>query len=145
MRTPILTVAGASLLILAGCRTYHEPTHFEIAEAAEARGDKATALTEYEESVRLEPVHKHAWRHIGYLKAEKQGGKDYEIEVRSALMTFLMLETYEIGDVAGDKEMKLPETPAEPHMARTMVRALSAVINQIDLIEADGLVCYHQL
>lgn len=144
MRTPILTVAGATLLIFAGCRTYHEPSHFELAEAAEKRGDKVTALHEYEESVRLEPEHKHAWRHIGYLKAETQGGKDYEIEVRNALMTFLMLETYEIGDVAGDEEMGLPETPAEPHMARTMVRALTAVINQIELIEGDALVVYHQ-
>lgn len=143
MRTPILSLAGASLLFFAGCKT-PVPTHFDLGIAAEKRGDKATALSEFETSVSLEPVHKHAWRHIGYLKSEKQGGKDYTKEVRDAILLFLMLETYEVGNVAGDPELGIPESPVEPHLARRMVRACNAVIRKIDEIEEEADVCYRE-
>lgn len=143
MRTPILSLAGASLLLFAGCKT-PEPTHFDLGVAAEKRGDRVAALTEFEEAVRLEPVHKHAWRHIGYLKADKQGGKDHTKAVRDALLLFLMLETYEIGNVAGDPEYGIPETPVEPHLARRMVRACNAVIRKIEDIEAEAEVCFRE-
>ncbi|KAF0247166.1 MAG: hypothetical protein FD180_105 [Planctomycetota bacterium] len=144
MRTPILSIAGASILvIIAGCKT-PVPTHFDLGVAAENSGDRVEALRQFEESVRLEPVHKHAWRHIGYIKADKQGGKDYTKEVRDAILTFLMLETYEIGNVAGDKAYGIPETPVEPHLARRMVRACNAVIHKIEQIEADADVCYRE-
>ncbi|MEK7466705.1 MAG: hypothetical protein AAB074_04750 [Planctomycetota bacterium] len=144
MRTPILSLAGASLLVVfAGCKT-PVPTHYDLGIAAENRGDRVLALQEFEESVRLEPVHKHAWRHIGYIKADKQGGKDYTKEVRDAIMTFLMLETYEMGNCAGDKEYGIPETPVEPHLARRMVRACNAVIHKIEQIEAEADVCFRE-
>jgi hypothetical protein len=143
MRTPILSFAGASLLILAGCKT-PEPTHFDLGMRAEKAGDRVLALQEFEESVRLEPVHKHAWRHIGYLKADKQGGKEYTKEVRDAILTFLMLETYEIGNCAGDEDYGIPESPVEPHLARRMVRACNAVIHKIEQIEAEADVCYRE-
>lgn len=143
MRTPILSLAGASLLFFAGCST-PVPTHFDLGIAAEKRGDKVTALAEFEKSVSLEPVHKHAWRHIGYLKSETQGGKDYTKSVRDAILLFLMLETYEIGNVAGDRELGIPESPVEPHLARRMVRACNAVIRKIDQIEEEADVCYRE-
>ncbi|MCE9582878.1 MAG: hypothetical protein K8T20_10320 [Planctomycetes bacterium] len=143
MRTSILSIAGASLLVFAGCKT-HEPSHFELGEAAEMRGDKVEALSQFQEAVRLEPAHKHAWRHIGYLKADKQGCKEYEKEVCDALLTFLLMETYEIGDVAGDREFGIPETPVEPHLARTMVRGLNKLIHQIEAIEGDSDICYRE-
>lgn len=141
MRTPLLSLAGAAVLALAGCRTPHEPTHFELAEKAMAAGDTTTALQEYEEAVRLEPQHKYAWLNIGYLKAEKQGGKDYTKMVRDALMTFLMLETYEIGNVECDHEWGIC-TPEEPHLARRMVRGLNTVVRCIDNIEDQALICF---
>lgn len=135
MRKVLASVAGAAVLFAAGCRTPKEPTHFELAQKAEQAGDKTTALKEYEEAVRLTPDHKYAWLHIGYLKSEKQGGKEYTRQVRDALRTFLLLETFETGNVAGDPEMEIPNSPEEPHLARRMVRHLSAVVRTIDQIE----------
>ena len=143
MRTPIVTLlAGAAVILAAGCRTPHEPTHFELAEKAKAQGDKTQALVEYQEAARLEPRHKYAWLNIGYLKAEKPGCKEYTRETRDALRTFLMLESYEIGDVAGDRAAGIPESPVEPHLARRVARGLHEVIIAIEGVEEQADVIY---
>jgi tetratricopeptide (TPR) repeat protein len=132
---PFALGGAAVILCAAGCRTPHEPTHFELAENARASGDKVTALREYEECLRLEPRHKYAWLNVGYIKNEKIGGKEYTKTVRDALNTFLALETYETGNVAGDVAYGIPESPTEPHMARRVRNAVVAVIRALDQIE----------
>jgi len=145
MRSIILTtVAGAALALLAGCRAVHEPSQYELGEKALARGDKVAAKGYFEEALRLEPVHKHAWRQIAYLKAEQQGCKEHTKETRDAFLTFLMLETYQIGNVEGDVEAGIPEGPREPHLARNMAKSWSRVLNLLTAIEGDADICYEE-